>query len=91
MKEWKEKIVQAVIDKTREQKVVELRDVARANGIKHISAQDTRDILGSIERRIKDYRPVRLMHTPNDSLFQSLAFAENGTDFSDGNEFEAVS
>lgn len=44
MKEFKENVVDKMIEKSQDMRIVSLRETAAELGIKHISAQDTRDI-----------------------------------------------
>ena len=53
MKEFKATIVNKMIEKSQDMRIVSLRETAAELGIKHISAQDTRDIaqrLRKVER-----------------------------------------
>lgn len=81
MKDWKENIVSAIVERSAGDKIIPLKEIAAAHGIAHIAAQDARDIMHAVEKRLPDYRPVRMMATENDSLFQSLTFIQNDVEF----------
>ena len=88
MKAWKTEIVEDIRKAADGQCIVSLREIAGARGIRHIGAQDTRDILGAARKLLPGFRPVRMMRTENDSLFQSLCFVEDGVEFDDGRALE---
>lgn len=88
MKEFKENVVDKMIEKSQDMRIVSLRETAAELGIKHISAQDTRDIARRLQK-VEGYRLVQMMNTPNDSLFCSLCLVENGVEFDDGKDFES--
>jgi hypothetical protein len=88
MKEFKENVVNKMIEKSQDMRIVSLRETAAELGIKHISAQDTRDIAQRL-RKVEGYHLVQMMNTPNDSLFCSLCLVENGVEFDDGKDFES--
>lgn len=85
MKEYKENIVNKMIEKTREMRIVSLRETAAELGINHINAQDVRDIAQRL-RSVEGYRLAQIMHSPHDSLFCSLCLVEDGVEFDDGEE-----
>lgn len=84
MKDWKENIVSAIVERSAGDKIIPLKEIAGAHGIAHIAAQDARDIMHAVEKRLPDYRPVRMMATENDSLFQSLTFIQKDVEFEEG-------
>ena len=88
MKEFKATIVNKMIEKSQDMRIVSLRETAAELGINHISAQDTRDIAQQL-RKVEGYHLVQIMNTPNDSLFCSLCLVENGVEFDDGKDFES--
>lgn len=87
MKEFKATIVNKMIEKSQDMRIVSLRETAAELGINHISAQDTRDIAQRL-RKVEGYHLVQMMNTPNDSLFCSLCLVENGVEFDDGKDVE---
>ena len=88
MKEFKENVINKMIEKSQDMRIVSLRETAAELGINHISAQDTRDIAQRL-RKVEGYHLVQMMNTPNDSLFCSLCLVENGVEFDDGKDFES--
>lgn len=87
MKEWKTELINDICKAAAGTRIVSLKETAAARGITHISAQGARDILTAVKKALPEYRPVRMMKTPNDSLFQSLCFIEKGVEFDDGSAF----
>lgn len=86
MKEFKENIVNKMIEKSGEMRIVSLRETAAEMGINHINAQDVRDIAGHL-RSVEGFHLVQMMNAPHDSLFCSLCLVENGVEFDNGEEF----
>lgn len=82
MKEWKEKIVEAMVKKTKDTRIVSLRETAAEMGIKHIKTEDCLDILNAL-KNVSGFHPVQIMMNPNDSLFVSLNLVDNGLEFDD--------
>lgn len=85
MEEFKESVVNKMIEKSQDMRIVSLREAAAELGINHISAQDTRDIAQRL-REVEGYHLVQMMNTPNDSLFCSLCLVEDGVEFDDGKD-----
>lgn len=83
MKEFKEQIVSKIIDASADCKIIQLKDIAEEMGINHITHHDVYDIQNAVAKRLDGYRATRIMNTPNDSLFQSLAWLEDGFEFED--------
>lgn len=89
MKEFKETVVNEMIEKSQDMRIVSLRETAADLGINHISAQDTRDIAQRL-RKVEGYHLVQSeQNTPHDSLFCSLCLVEDGVEFDDGKDFES--
>ena len=89
MKTWKSEIVNDICAAAEGARIVSLKEVAEARGINHIKAQDAREIMCAVLKVLPDYRPVQMMATKNDSLFQSLCFVENCVEFDDGAAYAA--
>ena len=81
MKIWKEQMVDSIIKRSESDKIVTVKDIAAEMGIRHITRQDTQDILTAVQKRLPGYRPVQFVDNPNASLFQSLAFVQNDVEF----------
>lgn len=87
MKEFKENIINKMIEKSREMRIVSLREAAAELGVDHINAQDVRDIAQRL-RSVEGYHLMQIQHSPHDSLFCSLCLVEDGVEFDAGREFE---
>lgn len=80
MKEWKEKIVEAMVEKTKDTRIISLRETAAEMGIKHIKTEDCMDILNAL-KNVPGFHPVQIMMNPHDSLFVSLNLVDDGLEF----------
>lgn len=83
MKEFKENIVNKMVEKSHEMRIVSLRETAGELGIDHINAQDVRDIARRL-RSVEGFHLAQMMNTPHDSLFCSLCMVEDGVEFDSG-------
>lgn len=83
MKEWKESLVQQMVDDCVDCKIVSLKDVAGRSGIRHIDRQDAQDIVFAAIKRVPNYRPVRLMDNQLDSFANSICLVQNDVAFED--------
>lgn len=86
MKEFKENIVNKMIEKSKEMRIVSLRETAAELGIDHINAQGVHDIAQRLQK-VEGFHLVRMMNTPKDSRFCSLCLVEDCVEFDDGEEF----
>lgn len=80
MKEWKEKIVEAMVEKTKDTRIISLRETAAEMGIKHIKTEDCMDILNAL-KIVPGFHPIQMMMTPHDSLFVSMNLVDDGLEF----------
>ena len=88
MKEFKLEIIEAVCQKADEMKIVSLYQVCKELGYNHVNSQDCCDILGAVQKRLPDYRPLRIwLGKGSKDLFTTLCFVENDVEFDDGEEF----
>lgn len=83
MKQLKIDIIDAIVSESKHNKIISLREVVEKLGAVHISTTDCRDIVKAVETALPTYRSVRMMKTPNDSIFQSLCFVQNDVEFDD--------
>ena len=83
MKEFKEQIIEKIIEAAQEQKIVRLKEIAAYLGIRHITRQDTADIQKAVGQRLDGYHSVQLFDNPHSSLFQSLAWIQDDVEFHD--------
>lgn len=88
MKEWKEQLASAIINRSESDKIIVMKNIAAEMGIRHITQQDTQDILAAVQKRLPGYRPVQFVDNPKASLFQSLAFVQNDVEFCGPEEFD---
>lgn len=80
MKNFKQNIVDRMVEKTVSDRIVSLKETAAELGYNHIARSDVEDIL-NVLKKVDGYRPVQIMNGKNDSLFCSLCLVENGTEF----------
>ena len=85
MKTWKTEIINAIIKKTEDYKIVSLKETAAEFGITHISRQDTDDILRAVLKSVPGYKAVEIHDSKNDKMsrFCSLCFVENDFEIED--------
>lgn len=87
MKEFKAQIIEAIIAKSESDKIISLYEVGTAMGHKHISAQDCRDILGAVRKRLPDYKAVKMVKPGQSdataSLWTTLTFIDKTLEFCD--------
>ena len=92
MKELKQQIINAIVEKANDCKIVSLYDTARELGYNHISSQDCRDILCAVKKALPDYTPVQigdhkqLIYPSTASLFTTLCFVDKELEFDDVEE-----
>lgn len=93
MKEFKQKIIDAIVEDAKSVKIVSLYKTAQELGYNHISEQDCRDILGAVKKALPDYTPVKMLdhqqyrNKATASLFTTLCFVDKELEFGDGAEF----
>ena len=80
MKQFKLDIINRMVEKHAEQRIVSLRETANELGYNHVSAQDCSDIIGKL-KNVQGAKLTRLMNTPHDSLFCSLCLADECVSF----------
>ena len=81
MKPWKEALVQQLVAACKDCKIVSLKAIALAAGIRHIPAQDARDVMSAALKRTPGYRLMQIMTTQNDSFAQSACLVESDVTF----------
>lgn len=84
MKQWKEALIDSIIEESATTRIISLREIAAAHRIKHIKTHDVLDIEGAVRAQLPDYRSVRMNSSPLDSLFCSLTFVEKTLEFEEG-------
>lgn len=94
MKEYKQNIIDTIVEKAKSERIISLYAVAQELGHKHIAAQDCRDIMRAVLKALPEFKAVKMctlaqMRNPATAgLFTTLTFVENGIEFDDGSEFE---
>lgn len=81
MKPWKESLTQQIVAECENSKIVSLKETALTSGIRHIPAQDAREIMSAALKRVPGYRLVEIAATKNDSFAQSACLVENDVTF----------
>lgn len=91
MKQFKEDIVNRIVEEAQSCRIVSLYDVGREMGHKHILAQDCRDIMRKVLEQLPGYRAVQMlqpgMSNSTASLWTTLHFVDRELEFSDGPEY----
>ena len=80
MKQFKLDIINRMVEKHAEQRIVSLRETAKELGYNHVSDRDCRDIIGKL-KNVPESKLIRLMNTPHDSLFCSLCLVDECVSF----------
>ena len=80
MKQFKLDIINRMIEKHAEQRIVSLRETANELGYNYLSAQDCRDIIGKL-KNVPGAKLIRFMNTSHDSLFCSLCLVDECVSF----------
>ena len=85
MKEFKIEIIEAIVAKAETDKIVSLYEVGTTLGHKHIAAQDCRDIIGAVLKRLPDYKAVKMVKPGQSnataSLWTTLTFVDKTLEF----------
>ena len=94
MKEFKQNIIDTIVKKAAEERIISLYDVAKEQGLKHISAQDCRDIMRGVLQARPEYKAVQMLteqqmkNPATAGLFTTLTFVEKGVEFDNGSEVD---
>lgn len=94
MKEFKQNIIDTIVKKADEERIISLYDVAKEQGLKHISAQDCRDIMRAVLAALPEYKAVQMLteqqmkNPATAGLFTTLTFMEKGVEFDNGSEVD---
>ena len=84
MKQYKLDIINQMGELTEEYKVISLRKTALSLGIKHLKTQECIEIMNAFIKLHPDYKAVRIMNNPLDSVFCSLCFIDKTLEFDNG-------
>ena len=87
MKAYKQEIVNRIISEAEGCRIVSLHDIGTALGHKHISTQDCRDIINSVQKAIPDYKCVKMVkpgqNSATASLWTTATFIDKDIEFED--------
>ena len=75
MKQFKLDILKKIEEESIGCKVISLKEQANKCGIKHLKAQECLEIADAFLKN-HNYEIIRMMNTPNDSIFCSLTFVD---------------
>lgn len=81
MKDWKSNLVDAIANENKSCKIVSLREIALANGIKHIKRADALEIMRKAQALRPGTKLMQIMKARNDSLFCSICLVDNDIHF----------
>ena len=81
MKQFKIDVLKKIEEESTGCKIINLREQANKCGIKHLKTQECLEIANAFLKNHNDYKIVRMMNTPNDSVFCSLTFVEKTLEF----------
>lgn len=94
MKEFKQNIIDAIVKKADDERIISLYEMAKEQGLKHIAAQDCRDIMRAVLAARPDYKAVQMLteqqmkNPATAGLFTTLTFVEKGVEFDNGSEVD---
>lgn len=83
MKQYKIEILKRLEKASEGDRIISLKEQANACGIKHLKAQECLEIANKFKKNHDDYKMVRMMETPYDSIFCSLSFIDKELQFED--------
>lgn len=88
MKQYKLNIINQMGELTEGEKIISLRKTALSLGIKHLKTQECLEIMNAFIKLHPDYKAVRMMDNPLDSVFCSLCFIDKTLEFDNGEILE---
>lgn len=92
MKEYKQIVIDSIINKAKDERIISLRKTANELGYKHISAQDCRDIMHAVLKALPEYKAVQMLtekqarSSATAGLFSTLNFVEKTVEFDNGED-----
>lgn len=82
MKEWKERIVEKLTEKAKDERVIYFKKFANEEMlIDHINREDMNDIVRAFLKANPEYKAYQDVSNPKNSLFCGLIFAEKEITF----------
>lgn len=86
MKQYKLDIIDKLNERAKGEKIIGLRETALMLEIKHLKKQECLEIAKHFLQQNLDYKVVRYIDNPLDSLFCSLYFIDKTLEFDDCEE-----
>lgn len=83
MKQYKIDVLEKIEKASEGDKIISLKEQSNACGIKHLKTQECLEIANTFLKSHSDYKMVRIMATPYDSIFCSLTFVDKEVQFDD--------
>ena len=80
MKEYKQKIVDALVDRAKTDRIVSLKETARETGTSRLSSEEAREILTKASK-LTGYRIVKFVNKGYESLFECGALVDKDIEF----------
>lgn len=87
MKDYKIKVVEALVEEAQGSRVVELKKTAQAVGVSRLSSYEAGEVLRAAAKQLPDYKIVKIVSEQQDrnpataSLWETGALVENGFEF----------
>lgn len=83
MKQYKIDILQKLNERAKGERIISLRETANQLGIKHLKTQECLEISNLFLKKQPEYKAVKFIDNPLDSLFCSLTFVDKNIEFSE--------
>ena len=81
MKQYKFDIIQKLNERAQGERIISLRDTANQLGIKHLKTQECLEISNLFLKQQPEFKAVKFIDNPLDSLFCSLNFVDKTIEF----------
>ena len=87
MKDYKLKVIEALVTEAKDARVVELKKTAQAVGVDRLTAHEAEEVLRAALKQLPDYKIVQIVTEKQNrnpataSLWETGALVENGFEF----------
>lgn len=87
MKEYKLKVINALVAEAKDARIVELKKTAQAVGVDRLTRQEAEEVLRAAVKQLPDYKIVQIVTEEQNrnpataSLWETGALVENGFEF----------
>ena len=87
MKDYKEKVIEALVAEAQDARIVELKKAAQSVGVDRLARLEAEEVLRSALKQLPDYRMVKIVTEKQNrnpataSLWETGAIVEKGFDF----------